>query len=112
MSGPYIQNYLLYVVVFGIILKLWKPSLMVDFRMEHPFGVLSHTYFCLIHISEVYLEKQIKNIVCHTVIESINPRNAKLNPPEITYFLQFTKFDMRKIYAKSNYISNENISKL
>ena len=80
------------------VLKMWK--------------YLGHAYFCLTHITEVYLEKQFKNIVCLTVIESINPRNVKLNPPEITYFLQFTKLYMRKIYAKSNYISNENISKL
>ena len=42
LYSPYLQNYLSYLVIQYIILKLKKPSLMVNFRTEHPFCVLSH----------------------------------------------------------------------
>ena len=42
LYSPYLQNYLSYPVILGIILKFKKPSLMVNFRTEHPFCVLSH----------------------------------------------------------------------
>ena len=44
LYSPYLQNYWSYFVVLSINLKLKKPSLMVNFRTEHPFCVLSHVY--------------------------------------------------------------------
>ena len=51
--SPYLQNYLSHLVVLGIILK---PSLMVNFRTEHPFCVLSHIVMvCEIILSYIYI---------------------------------------------------------
>ena len=52
---PYLQNYLPYLVVLGIFLKLKKPSLMVNFCTDHHFCVLSHCPICSVKCLSVYL---------------------------------------------------------
>ena len=42
LNSSYLQIYLSYLVELGIILKHKRSSVMVNFRVEHPFCVLSH----------------------------------------------------------------------
>ena len=43
LNSSYLQSYLSYLVELGIILKHKRSSVMVNFRVEYHFCVLSHT---------------------------------------------------------------------
>ena len=58
LYSPYLQNYLSYLVIQYIILKLKKPSLMVNFRTEHPFCVQSHMF-----LTQMEMLKNLKSMM-------------------------------------------------